>query len=193
MLNPSDQICVDKVLAGDSSAFAVLVERHKNNVFNICVKILGSREEAEEVAQDTFLKVYEKLDTFKKESKFSTWLFRIAYNMSISQQRKTKHNHSEIDDYQLENFTEDDLVDQLHLELKEEREKRLKSAIQKLDGEQQLLLQLYYDKEMSVVQVAEITELSESNVKVKIHRTRQRLFKLMQTTANTTVKNAQYD
>tara|TARA_Y100000385_G_scaffold273218_1_gene314877 strand:+ start:228 stop:794 length:567 start_codon:yes stop_codon:yes gene_type:complete len=181
MLKQEDQFYIEKVLAGDSSAFAVLVERYKNNVFNICVKILRNKEEAEEAAQDTFLKVFEKLNTFKKEAKFSTWLFRIAYNMSISRQRKSKAKKLAIDDYFIDTHSEDELIVKLNLEFIEERERKLKSAISKLEGEQQLLLQLYYDKDMSVIDVAKITNLSESNVKVKIYRARQRLFKMMQT------------
>lgn len=180
MLKREDQFYIEKVLAGESSAFAVLVERHKYNVFNICVKILRNKEEAEEVAQDTFLKVFEKLNTFKKEAKFSTWLFRIAYNTSISQQRKSKTKQLEIDDYFNETYSEDELIHKINLESIEEREMKLRSAISKLEAEQELLLQLYYDKDMSIIEVAEITNLSESNVKVKIHRARQTLLKLMQ-------------
>jgi RNA polymerase sigma factor (sigma-70 family) len=180
MLKPKDQFYIDKVLAGDSSAFIVLVDRHKHNVFNICIKILRNKEEAEEVAQDTFLKVFDKLNTFKNEAKFSTWLFRIAYNMSISLQRKSKVKHVEMDDYIIQTHTENELIEQLNLETTEEREQRLRSAISKLEPDQQLLLQFFYDKEMSVIDVAKITNLSQSHVKVKIHRARQRLFKLMQ-------------
>lgn len=179
MLQPEDHIYIDKVLAGDSSAFAVLVERHKDNVFNICVKILGNRQEAEEVAQDTFLKVFDKLHTFKKDAKFATWLFRIAYNRSISQQRKNKSKHVDLEAYYIETYTEDAWINQVNLETKEERERMLKTAIAKLGSEQQLLLQLYYDKDLSVSDVAKITHLTESNVKVKIHRARQKLFLLM--------------
>jgi len=190
MLKQEDQFYIDKVLAGDSSAFAVLVERHKNNVFNICIKILRNREEAEEVAQDTFLKIFEKLGSFKKEAKFSTWLFRIAYNTSISQQRKSKVKQLDIDHSTVETYSEDAFLESLNLESIEEREGKLKSAIAKLDNEQQLLLQLYYDKDMSIIDMAKITRLSESNIKVKIHRARQRLFKLMQTKESTQAKTA---
>lgn len=180
MFKREDQFYIKKVLAGDSSAFAVLVDRHKNDVFNICVKILRNKEEAEEVAQDTFLKVFEKLNTFKEEAKFSTWLYRIAFNTSISQQRKSKTKQLDTDDYFIEMYLEDELINKLNLETIEERERMLKFAISKLNGEQQLLLQLYYDKDISVIDVSKITNLSQSNVKVKIHRARQKLFQLMQ-------------
>jgi len=181
MLKPKDEFYIEKVLAGDSSAFAELVNRHKFNVFNICIKILRNKEEAEEVAQDTFLKVYEKLNTFKMEAKFSTWLFRIAYNLSISQLRKSKAKQIDVDDYIHEAVAEDEMLETLNQETTAEREMILKSAIEKLDNIQQLLLQLFYEKEMSIHEVAKITNLSESNVKVKIHRARQTLFKIMQT------------
>jgi RNA polymerase sigma-70 factor (ECF subfamily) len=180
MLKREDQFFIKKVLAGDSSAFAVLVDRHKNDVFNICVKILRNKEEAEEVAQDTFLKVFDKLNTFKKESKFSTWLYRIAFNTSISQLRKSKSKQLDTVDYFIEIHSEEELIDKLNLENIEERERKLKFAISALNSEQQLLLQLYYEKDISVIEVAKITNLSESNVKVKIHRARQKLFQLMQ-------------
>ena len=86
------------------------------------------------------------------------------------------------DAYFIEMYSEDELINQLNLETIAERERKLKFAIAKLDSEQQLLLQLYYDKGIPVIDVAKITKLSESNVKVKIHRARQKLFQLMQPT-----------
>ena len=157
MFKKKDQFYIKKVLAGDSSTFAVLVDRHKNDVFNICAKILRNKEEAEEVAQDTF----------KLEAKFSTWLYRIAFNTSISQQRKSKTKQLEGDDYFIEMYSEDELINKLNLDTIEERERKLKFAISKLNSEQQLLLELYYDKEISVIDEAKITNLIESNVKVK--------------------------
>ena len=180
MSDKEDHYYIEKVLAGESSAFAVLVDRHKNNVFNICVKITNSKEEAEEAAQDTFLKVFDKLKTFKQEAKFSTWLYRIAYNTSISKQRKNTWTKQKTDDYDINEHTESELIDALYEESIEERELKLRSAIGKLAPDEQLLLQLYYDKDMSTEEIATITELTKSNVKVKIHRARKQLFNLLQ-------------
>ena len=180
MYVPLDQVYIDKVLAGDSSAFAVLVERHKNKVFNICIKIIRNPQTAEELAQDVFLKAFEKLETFKNEAKFSTWLFRIAYNMSISENRKSRPESVQDPELYLESFEDDHLIDLIEAEALEAREKRLRSAIGLLDGEQQLLLQLYYDQDLPISEVSQITQLSPSNVKVKLHRTRQRLYEIMQ-------------
>ena len=69
----SDQIYIDKVLQGDTNAFAYLINKYKDMAYTVAIKIVKSHEDAEEVAQDSFLKAYEKLDSFKGNSKFSTW------------------------------------------------------------------------------------------------------------------------
>ena len=96
-----DQYYIQKVKAGEADAFRFLVERHKTIVYNIVLKITRSKEDTEEVAQDVFLKAYQSLTNFKGDSKFSTWLYRIAYNMAISKVRKKKLPVSSIEDYEL--------------------------------------------------------------------------------------------
>ena len=86
----NDNYYIDRVLSGDVSAYALLVSKHKNLVFSIVLKILNNREDAEEIAQDVFLKAYQSLKKFEQKSKFSTWLYRIAYNSAISRTRKKK-------------------------------------------------------------------------------------------------------
>ncbi len=88
MENCNDNPLIDLVLGGDNSAFAGLVSRHKNMVFSIALKILQNREDAEEVARDSFMKAFKSLCSFEKKSKFSTWLYRIVYNAAITRTRK---------------------------------------------------------------------------------------------------------
>ncbi|MEO8820981.1 MAG: sigma-70 family RNA polymerase sigma factor [Ginsengibacter sp.] len=76
----SDQHYINSVIDGDTNAFATLVDRYKNMVFSLSLKMLQNREEAEEAAQDTFIKVYKSLNRFKGDSKFSTWIYKITYN-----------------------------------------------------------------------------------------------------------------
>jgi len=102
-----DSFYIEKVVAGDNSAYRTLVEKHKELVFTIAVKILRNREEAEEVAQDVFLKAFNALPNFKAEAKFSTWLYRITYNTAISQSRRKKPVFSAIDDEMIDNYTTD--------------------------------------------------------------------------------------
>ena len=97
MDNNSDQIYIDKVLQGDTNAFAYLINKYKDMAYTIAIKIVKSHEDAEEVAQDSFLKAYEKLDSFKGNSKFSTWLYTIVYRNSITKIRKKKSLMFEIE------------------------------------------------------------------------------------------------
>ena len=90
MANIDDQQYIDRVINGDTSAFAVLADQYKVMVFSLALKMLKNREEAEEVTQDSFLKVYKSLAKYKGESKFSTWLYTITYNTCLDRIRKNK-------------------------------------------------------------------------------------------------------
>ena len=93
----SDSYYIEKVLNNDVAAFSKLIDKHKEMVFTVAVRILRNREDAEEIAQDTFIKAYKSLKTFKRESKFSTWLYRIAYNAAISKTRKKRLQTVDLD------------------------------------------------------------------------------------------------
>jgi len=83
--NRRDLQLLEAIQQGDDSAYEELINRHKNYAYTIALRILGNREEAEEVAHDAFIKVFASLDQFKKQSKFTTWLFRIVHNLSVSE------------------------------------------------------------------------------------------------------------
>lgn len=185
MPQTADQLIISKVLAGDSSAFAHLIELHKLHVFNICLKIIGHHQEAEEVAQDVFMKVYQKLDSFRQESKFSTWLYRIAYNLSISHQRRNNNRFLEWEMVEGVQVYDDTKVEEEPLNELHQHQENLAVAISKLSGQAQILLQLYYEEDLPVSEVAEITNLSEANVKVKLYRSRKRLYELLQESSST--------
>jgi RNA polymerase sigma-70 factor (ECF subfamily) len=85
-----DNHYISEVIAGNTASFAVLIDRHKDLVFTIAMNITHNHEDAEEVAQDAFLKAFQKLAGFRKESSFQTWLYRIAYNEAISRVRRNK-------------------------------------------------------------------------------------------------------
>ncbi|MFO7909343.1 MAG: sigma-70 family RNA polymerase sigma factor, partial [Halomonas sp.] len=104
----TDENYIERVLKGDKSSFAIIMERHKNMVFTIANRMLRNREEAEEITQDAFLKAYRSLKKFKKQAKFSTWLYKIVYNQCISELRKKKRMSYSIDDEENSNFEIED-------------------------------------------------------------------------------------
>ncbi|MDD7914620.1 RNA polymerase sigma factor [Polaribacter ponticola] len=90
MTTTKDQLYINKVINGDTNAFAYLVDTYKNMVFSLAFKMTKNREEAEEISQDTFVKAFKNLHKFKGDSKFSTWLYRIAYHACLDAIKKIK-------------------------------------------------------------------------------------------------------
>ena len=93
----NDNEIISNVLKGNQAAYAELVEKYSSYVFSLCIKVVRSREDAEEIAQDVFVKAYKYLADFKGNSKFSTWLYTIANNTAISFLRKRKLNVASLD------------------------------------------------------------------------------------------------
>jgi len=172
----SDNFYIDKVLNGDVNAYASLVDKHKNMIFSIALKIVRNREDAEEIAQDVFVKVYQSLVTFKKESKFSTWLYRIVYNAAISKTRKKNLETTNINYDIVESYSEDEINVNLNRLDDDEQKKIINTVLKKLNPEDYLLVTLYYFEEKSVDEISEIANISQSNVKVKLFRTRKKLY-----------------
>lgn len=173
----SDHHYIDKVLEGDVSAYTQLVEKHKDMVFTIANKITRHREDAEEIAQDVFLKAFQHLKEFKKQSKFSTWLYRIAYNTAISKIRKKSLEYANLDDNMIEQIPETEVEQELKDINEQEKKQLVDKALEQLNELDYLIIMMFYMKEKSIEEIAEITSLSKSNVKVKLHRIRKRIYR----------------
>lgn len=174
-----DNYYIDRILKGDANAYASLVNKHKNLVFTIAVKILKNREDAEELAQDVFIKAFEVLNTFKKESKFSTWLYRIAFNMAVSKTRKKKLPTVNLETEIIENFSIDDIVPDMQELSNEEQKNCIEKALNVLPYEENIIITLFYYDDKSIEEISEITSLTISNVKVKLHRIRKKLYSII--------------
>jgi len=170
-----DNHYIELVLNGDVSAYAMLVSKYKNLVFSIALKILNNREDAEEVAQDCFLKVFQALKTFEKKSKFSTWLYRIVYNAAISRTRKKRLEMVPMDDYVIHNYSEDEITGGIDELDPEEKKEMIDLAMKRLTDDENLLITLFYKGENSIEDISQITGLTMSNVKVRLHRIRKKL------------------
>ncbi|MDR0660478.1 MAG: RNA polymerase sigma factor [Prevotellaceae bacterium] len=172
MMNLEDIECIRKVRSGDIGAFAVIVDRYKAIVFNIVCKIINDRQHAEDITQDVFIKVFRSLGKFKEKSKFSTWLYSITYNTTISAIRKIKSRCIIFND-SLQDAENSELLDELDAVSKEEKLKCLEQVLKQMPVEDSLLITLHYIEEQPVASVAEITGLSQSNVKIRLYRIRK--------------------
>ena len=175
METKTDQFYIDRVLKGDSNAFAPLINRYKDLIFTLVIKIVKDREDAEEVAQDSFIKAYQKLDSFEGKSKFSTWLYTIAYRNALTKVRKKKLETTDIDSYVLDNHKDDHDFPQLEAIKNGEQQKYVRMAIDRLGETDSLLITLFYLHDNSIEEIQEITEMSQSNVKVRLFRARKKL------------------
>ena len=179
MENLDELSYIKRILEGDTNLFSVFLERYSRSIHSLIVRIIPSNEDAEELTQDTFLKAFRKLDTFKGECSFSTWLFRIAYNTAISATRKKKYIFPVIDDSMLQHVS-DETIDLVFGDDEDEnRLQQLEEAITKLNVEDNTLITLYYSVNKSIAEIAGMMEQTNDNVKVKLFRVRKKLYVLM--------------
>jgi RNA polymerase sigma-70 factor (ECF subfamily) len=169
-----DKVYIDQVLAGNINAFSFIVDRHKDRAFNLAFRICGSREDAEEIAQDSFMKAFRSLGSFKMKCEFSTWLYRIVYNTAISHVRSERKDIVSLEDFPADayDFTRDDPDDD---DEKEYRKELLGLAMKMINVEDRGLISLFYFDEMNIDEIASVTGLTRSNVKVRLFRARQKI------------------
>jgi RNA polymerase sigma factor (sigma-70 family) len=175
-----DTYYIDEVLNGKQNAFTWLVNRHKDHAYNLAIKICGNHEEAEEIAQDAFIKAYRSLGQFKMKSSFATWLYRIVYNTAISLVRTRKKAPLSLEDFPA------DAADFIGISSSEEeaeaeyRSSLLNFALQKISAEERGLIGLYYYDELTTDEIAGITGTGKSNIKVKLFRARQKMIEIIE-------------
>lgn len=171
---------IEQVLSGKTGAFSYIVDRHKDKAFNLAFRICGSREEAEEITQDSFLKAYRSLNGFKMKSSFATWLYRIVYNTSISHVRARKKGVLSLEDFPA------DVIDFLTDNSSEEGAEReyrnalIGFALQKINEEERGLITLFYYEEMTTDEISDVTGISKSNIKVRLYRARQKMIEIIE-------------
>ena len=170
-----DQHYIDRILQGETNLFAMLVDRYKDMIFTLAIKMVKNREEAEEVAQDTFIKIYSSLIKFKGDSKFSTWIYKIAYNTCLDRLKKNKKEdlNISIDEFSAHLIkTMDNALSALE---DKERKQTIQDCLNLLPGEENFLLTLFYFEDQSLEEIGKIMNINANNVKVKLFRSRQKL------------------
>ncbi|MEM6470166.1 MAG: sigma-70 family RNA polymerase sigma factor [Planctomycetota bacterium] len=167
---------IDRALAGDQSAFAELVRQNQDRLFASMLQVTGSPEEAEEVAQETFIRAYLKLSTFQRNSQFFTWIYRIAFNNALTRRRKKRAKVS-LDQFReesgLEIAADSDQVDESLL--RDERVLLVREAIETLTDEHRGILVLREMEEFSYEEIAEVLEISIGTVRSRLSRARRAL------------------
>ena len=175
MDNSEDQVHIDNIKNGDPAPYSFLVDKYKYMAYTIALKILRNAEDAQDAAQESFLKAYQQIHQFEGRSKFSTWLYTIVYRTSLSRLKENRIETLSIGDDMNENYTDDYTAPQ-HEQLQMKEQQRLvKQAIHNLPPTEALLITLFYLSENTVKEIHEITGLSVTNIKIKLFRARKKL------------------
>jgi RNA polymerase sigma factor (sigma-70 family) len=176
----NDILLIEKAIALDQNAYKMLLNKYKNLVFTQCIKMVKNRDEAEELAQDTFIKAFKALNSFKNESKFSTWLCKIAYNTCLNHIKKNKIITEDIDNIIVDRngaFADENNPYSIlqNTSLKE----TINICLSKMIKEDAIVLELFYLQGCKIMEITEIMNLEESTIKVKLFRARSRLKQIM--------------
>jgi RNA polymerase sigma-70 factor (ECF subfamily) len=171
--NRSDLEVIHQVLNGEVSIYGVLVDKYKDFAFTIAYRIMNNKADAEEVAQDAFIKAFRGLPKFNKEAKFATWLYRIVFNTAISYKRKQKREIVDaVEEIPMGGVT----ADNMSLESADQK-KYIALAMTQLLPLDATIITLYYLKELSLDEIVQITELNMNTLKVRLFRARKRMAK----------------
>ena len=177
-MNHEELHIIASILSGRTEQFAYFLDTYGPQVFHLIVRMIGSPEDAEELTQDCFMKAFTHLSSFHRDSSFSTWIYRIAYNEAISALRKKDKELLSFDDRMWNSLSDKEIDEELDTE-NEVQIQKLQQALTQLKPDEQALVTLFYEEEKNIEEIAYIFHLREINVIVKLHLIRIKLCNLM--------------
>lgn len=174
----TEETIIQLVRNGQTEAYRALVERYQDMILTLISRVLPDPFEAEDAAQETFIKAYQSLGKFRGQCTFSTWLYRIAYNTAISRTRKHKPTVG-LEKLSLEAEMNEDNLSGLDTLAQEDRKYYIELALQQLPPQDRLLVSLYYLEDADLDELARISGLEKGTVKVRIHRAKKKLYEYL--------------
>jgi RNA polymerase sigma factor (sigma-70 family) len=178
----SDIQLIERILRGETAAYRALVNRHKDYAFTIAYRLLNNREEAEEAAQDGFVRAFNGLANFNREAKFTTWFYRVVVNAALTIQQKKKRPTEDLENAKNIPCGSQVLRGSEEKNIFKQKEQRyyIDLALKQLSLDDVVIITLFYLNEQSLEEIAEICQIEANSVKVKLHRARKRLAEVMQ-------------
>jgi len=178
-VNTDDKALIAQCLAGQTESFGRLVERHQNRLHHTLFSLMGSEEDARDVAQEAFVLAFQKLKSFRGDSAFYSWLFRIAFNASVSFRRKHRRNTSSLDAAHeqsgIETVDASPDAQPAHALEVEEKQQAVRMALSQIAADFREVLVLKEMEGLKYEQIAEIVDCPIGTVRSRIHRARQDL------------------
>jgi RNA polymerase sigma factor (sigma-70 family) len=180
-------VYIQQILSGDVGQFSWFVNKYGDMAFTIAYRITNQAEDAEEVVQDAFMKAYRSLNSFRQDSKFSTWLYKIVVNTALSKTRKKQLLKDEWE-AETEEIPANHIEDAYKKLARVDQQKIIHRALGSLNMEDRLLLTLHYLQELSHDEIEEITGISKDNLKMKLHRARKKMYTILANQVNTGIQ-----
>ena len=171
-MGASDIEIINQCIGGKEEAFEQLVERYKKLVFNTAYRMMGNREEAEDVTQEAFIRIYNSLSRYNPQFKFSTWALKITSNLCLDNLRKRKGENLPIDEQF--NICDDGPTPEEQY-LRKEKQKMVLKAVNKLPDKYKEFIILFHHRNLSYQEIMDITGESLTIVKNRLYRARQML------------------
>ena len=162
-----DEPLVERVKRGDTRAFQHLVNKYKDDAYSLACTIIKDPNLAEDVLQEVFIKVFDKIKRFRHQSSFYTWLYRIVVNRCYNELRKKKF----LSEKWIERFSDND--EAAHLVHTNDVKSMVNAALQRMKPDEALVLRLFYLNELNIEEAMEVTGFSKSKMKVTLHRGRK--------------------
>ncbi|NTW45308.1 MAG: sigma-70 family RNA polymerase sigma factor [Anaerolineaceae bacterium] len=172
---------LSKAKKGDDSAFTQIVEAFQTPVFNLCYRMLGDGKEAEDAAQETFLRAHQAIAKYDSGRSFGTWLLSIAAHYCIDQQRKRKLPITDIDEYLEETAADRNIPNPESVAIEKERHTQIQNFLLTLPEFDRAAIILRYWYEYSEEEICQTLDISISAVKSRLHRARRKLAKILET------------
>jgi len=169
-----DLSLVDRYLAGDMTAFDELMIRYERQIYRVCYRFVENRDDARDLAQEVFIKAFEHLPSFRRESSLKTWLYRIAMNHCINHVKKNSREFVEV------NELTGSIRPSVHADMEErERRERFRSMVQKLPPKQRAILEMRIHEQLSYEEIARMSGRSVSTIKASVFFALEKLRKLL--------------
>lgn len=176
--NYLEETAIERAIVGNEDGYRYLLEKYQTYAFTIAISIVRNEEDAEEVVQDTFIRVFKNIAAFKKTGKFSTWLYRIVYNTSLTslrgKQKIDVRSFNDPENYDLD--IPDNYANGFENLNRNDKIMFVNKAINNLSESENLVVTLYYLSECSIIEIAQITGWNTSTIKTRLYRARQNLY-----------------
>jgi RNA polymerase sigma-70 factor (ECF subfamily) len=178
MIDSTDRSLVTRTLAGDTDAYGEMVRRYQGAVFNVCYRLIGERRSAEDLAQDTFIRAYQRLDTFDNQRAFGPWIRRVAANLCYNHLKKKQVMEFSLDEEKDISASTTFRSPEGLLDSKEQSEK-VRFALMGLPDHYRIVLELRHFQDMSYEEIAAELDLPLNTAKSHLFRARKQLAKIL--------------